>query len=87
MQGLSRIVLSENWIPLPGESVPRADYLADVTAEHPVADPIPYFNRNFVFQFDGEIRNAAGRIDGAVREDTVGGAGFDRTQKICTSAS
>ena len=81
-QGLSRVVLSESGIPFPGESIPRADHLADVASEHPIANLLAQFDRNFVFQFDSEIGNAAGRVDGAVREDTVGGAGFDAAVQV-----
>jgi hypothetical protein len=60
-----------------GESIPRADHLADVTSECPVSDLFAQVNGDIVFEFYGEIRDTARRIQRAVWEDAVGGAGVD----------
>lgn len=37
------------------ESIPRADHLADVASENPVADFFAQFNGDVVFEFNGEV--------------------------------
>ncbi len=69
--------MPESRITFSCESIPRADHLADVAAEYPISHLVTQINGNLIFQFDGEIRNAASRVNGAVRKDAVGGAGFD----------
>jgi hypothetical protein len=56
------------------EFVPRADYLAIVASQHPVADQGPQIQRNAALQFDREIGNAAPRIEPLRAEDGLGWA-------------
>src|SRR5512134_671798 len=76
---MRRRVVSKSRIPLSCESIPRADHLANVTSKNPTADFFPQFGWDIVFEFDGEIGDAAARVDRAVRKDAIRGAGFDAT--------
>jgi hypothetical protein len=64
-------------IALMGEPVPWADHLADVASESPIPHLIAEFNRNVIFEFDGEIRDAACRVECSVWQDAISGAGLD----------
>lgn len=76
-QMLCRALLRECWIAFLRKSIPWADCLADVAAEHPVSHLIAKLDRNTLFQFDREIGNASSCVDRAVCEDAVRGTGLD----------
>ena len=60
-----------------GEFVPGADELTVVAAIDAVADQRPQFQRDRAVVFDGEIRDAAARIQPVWRHDGAGRAGVD----------
>src|SRR5512142_2450780 len=74
---MSGIVLPKGSVPFPRESIPWTDHLADVTSKDPIAHFLAQFRWDVLFEFDGEIGDAAARVEGAVREDAVRGASFD----------
>jgi hypothetical protein len=59
------------------EFVPGANQLAIVAAIDAVAEQRPQFFRDSAFEFDGEIGNAAPRIDLIRRDDGAGRADID----------
>src|SRR5690606_35543398 len=58
----------------PGETVPGTCQLAVVAAEHPVADQRAQLRRNRALELDGQVGNAAARIQLARADDGPGGA-------------
>ena len=76
--------ISKGGIPFFGKSIPRANHLADVAAENPIAHIVTHFSRNVLFELNGEIGNATGRVDGAIGENAIRGASFDAT-RACTT--
>ncbi|MNR05656.1 hypothetical protein D3C85_1216990 [compost metagenome] len=57
-----------------GEAVPRADNLAVIATEHPVADQWPQVFRDRAFEFDGQVGNAASGIQHIGADEGVGRA-------------
>ena len=78
-QRLKRIFISKNRVTLSRESIPRAYHLADITSKNPVADFFAQLGWDVIFEFNGEIGDAAARVNRTVREDAIRGAGFDTT--------
>src|SRR5471030_2307169 len=60
-----------------GVAVPRAGKLTVVAAVDAVADQRPQFQRNRTFQFDGQVRNAAPRIELVGPDDRARGTDVD----------
>src|SRR6185503_4370480 len=60
-----------------GETVPRAHFLAHVTAEHPIADQRPQLTRNQAAMLDREVRDAEPRVDLIGRDDRAGRAAIE----------
>src|SRR5262245_54889086 len=58
-------------------SVPGADLLADVAAEEPVADARPPLIGNGASQLDGQITDAAARVEDAGGGEGIGGTGVE----------
>ena len=64
----------------PGEAVPGADQLAVIAAEHPIADQWAQLDGDCALEFDGQVGNAASRIQhirtdkGRGRADVQAGA-------------
>ena len=58
----------------PRERVPRADGLAVVAAVHAIADERPELLRDRALQLDGQVRNAAARVELVGRADRLRGA-------------
>ena len=83
-QMLRRALLPECRIPFLRKSIPWADCLAYIAAEHPISHLIAKLDRNTLFQFDREIGNAPGCVDRAVCEDAVRGTGFDAARAGAT---
>ena len=79
-QGKKRIFSSKGRITFTCEAIPRADHLADITSKNPITDFFAQSDWDVIFEFDGEIGNAAGRVDRTIREDAIRGAGFDTTR-------
>lgn len=75
-----RFVIRKSGIPFRRESIPWADHLADVASKNPIAYFFAQFNRDVVFEFDGEIGDAARRVECAVWQNAIGGAGGDATR-------
>jgi len=73
------------------ELVPRANRQTIIAAVNPIADERPQFDGNGSFQFDGEIRDAAARIEVERFGDAfVGHAVMQRVhlpQRLCSGAS
>src|SRR5690606_13673552 len=61
----------------PGEFVPRTRQLAVVAAEDAVADQRPQVLVDAAFMLDGEVGNAAPRVEPVRRGDRAGGADLD----------
>src|ERR1044071_8879470 len=84
---MERVFLFERRVSFPSESIPGTDHLADVASKNPIPDLFSQFNWNAIFKFNGEVGDTAGRVDGAVGENTVRRAGFDAacagTAMIC----
>jgi len=76
-QGVRRACICKGRIALARESIPRADHLADVASEDPPPNFVAQFQRDIVFEFDGEVRDATRRVEGAIGENATGGAGSD----------
>src|SRR5215212_10306870 len=72
-------LLFERRVTFDSESIPGADHLADVTPENPIAHFGSQFWRNVIFEFNGKVGNAAGRVEGAIWKNAVRRAGFDAT--------
>ena len=53
--------------------------MTDVAPENPVSHASPEFLRNRSFQFNGEVRNTATCVHGAVRDNRIGGTRFNAT--------
>ena len=51
--------------------------LTGVTSENPILHKRAQFFGNVVFEFDGEVGDAAARVEGAIGEDALRGAGFE----------
>src|SRR5688500_7818695 len=84
----SRRVLSpKGRVTLHCKSIPGADHLANVASESPIADQRAQVGWDIVFEFDGEIRNAAFGIECAVGEDALSGAGGDAARACATMIS
>ena len=79
-QRMRRLFICKSGIALGRESIPRADLLADVASKNPIADFIAQVNRDVVFEFNREIGDAAHRINRAVGQNAIGGAGGDATR-------
>src|SRR5687767_6581045 len=86
-QRLSRALSPKGRVTLHCKSIPGADHLANVASESPIADQRAQVGWDFVFEFDGEIRNAASGIESAVGEDALGGAGGDAACACATMIS
>ena len=54
--------------------------MADVASKNPIADFFAQFNGDVIFEFDGEIRDTARRVEGAVWQNAIGGTGADATR-------
>ena len=74
---MRRLVIHKGRVAFGRETIPRADHLADVTSENPFANFVTQLYGDIVLEFDGEIGNAATRVEGAVWQNTIGRAGFD----------
>src|ERR1044072_7864435 len=74
---MERVFLFERRVSFPSESIPGTDHLADVASKNPIPDLFSQFNWNAIFKFNGVVEDTAGRVDGAVGENTVRRAGFD----------
>ena len=61
-------------------AIPGAHILTDVATENPIANFFAQLQGNIILEFDGEIRDATTRIDGAIRQDAIGGAGLNATR-------
>src|SRR3990167_3226856 len=57
-----------------GEAVPRADDLAVIATEHPVADQRAQIFGDRAFQFDGQVRNAAPGVQHIGADEGIGRA-------------
>src|SRR5512135_3035672 len=66
------------------EAVPGADCLADVAAEDPIAKARPQGSGNILLELDGQVGNAATRVDGTVWQDAIGRAGVDAARTGAT---
>ena len=58
-------------------AIPRADVLADVAADDGVADVRAKFFRNFAAKLDGEIRDAAARVENVGLREGLRGASVE----------
>src|SRR6218665_1176293 len=67
-----------------GEAVPRADDLAVIAAEYPIADQWAQFGGDRTFEFDGQVGNAAPRIQHIGADE--GGGGADIQARAATAA-
>ncbi len=55
-------------------AIPGANVLANIAAEDVIADRFPQFQRDGAAQLDGEIRNAAPRVQNIRLYNCAGGA-------------
>lgn len=76
-QCMRRAGVLEGRVAFWGESIPWADHLADVASEHPVSDFAAQFNGDIILEFDCKIGNTFCRLERAIWEDTLRGAGLD----------
>src|SRR5206468_168636 len=60
-----------------GEAIPRADLLAHVAAEDPVADERPQIARDRALELDREVGDAEPSVELVGRDDRAGRAGRD----------
>ena len=56
------------------KTVPRTNILADVAAKHPILHFIPKTFRNFIFQFNGRIRDTFAAVNNLIANNGIGWA-------------
>jgi hypothetical protein len=66
------------------KAIPWANLLAHVTTKDPLADEVMQLGREIASQFNGQVRNATARVQGAVGRDALRRTCFDAA---CTSAA